>query len=270
MIMSFFSKILSKINKPLVSVIVPNYNNSLYLSECVNSILDQTYSNMEIIICDDYSTDDSRKILSKYESYKNITIIYNKSNLGVSKTRDKAIREAKGKYITTLDSDDFYLDSKKIEKELKLVLQYKGKGKNIIAFSNVKVVHLNAEMTAYQKGKYIKEGDLLIPIITRECMIPRDFLFLKESYLEVGGFEENLNLHEDWDLKIRLASKHEFYYTSISGIAYRKTHIGLSNCTKEDRINSLKYVFNKNIDLVREEEKIFCINKIYAHIDNIK
>lgn len=259
--LSFLKKV-TESNRPLISVIIPNYNNAPYLNQCIDSILKQTYSNIEIVICDDSSTDNSREVLSKYESYDNINIIYSSSNLGVSKTRDIAIRQSKGKYITTLDSDDYYCDDNKLKKEWKLISKYRKKGKQIIAFSYVKLIFPDGEEKRFQQGKEIKDGNLLIPIITRKYMIPRDFLFLKESYFEVGGFDPTINLYEDWDLKIRLASKYEFYYTSLTGIVHRLTGSGLSSCAKEDHKNAIQRVFDKNLHLVQAEKRKYCLDEI--------
>ena len=93
----------------------------------------------------------------------------------------------------------------------------------------------------------------MFPILARDCMIPRDYLFLKESYYDVGGFDLNINLFEDWDLKIRLAEKFEYYFTGIEGIAYRRKGSGLSYTSIDNINHAMKKVFNKNICLVTDE-----------------
>ena len=258
---SFFAK-LSKSKDPLISVIIPNYNNAPYLEECIDSVLDQTYRNKEIIVCDDCSTDDSRKVLSKYRSHKSVRIIYNESNMGVSKSRDRAIRMSNGEYITTLDSDDYYIDKNKLQNEWNIISGHKKEGKDVIAFSNVKLILPNGRSAKFQGGKQIKQGDLLVPILSREFMIPRDFLFSKKSYFAVGGYDLDSNLYEDWDLKIRLAKKYEFYYTSTLSVVHRITGSGLSSQSKAAHKISLEKVFQNNIYLVNDQkEKEHCIAK---------
>ncbi len=91
----------------LITIIVPIYNAEKYLSKCLNSIINQTYKNLEIILVNDGSTDNSGNICQKYsEKDKRIKIIQ-KNNEGVSKARNDAIEIAKGKYIVFADSDDF-------------------------------------------------------------------------------------------------------------------------------------------------------------------
>ena len=94
------------IKKNLISVIVPNYNNANFLPSCLDSILCQTHSNLEIIVVDDGSTDNSKDVLRKYKDKdKRIQIIYNKHS-GLSETRNTGLRKAKGEYIGFIDSDD--------------------------------------------------------------------------------------------------------------------------------------------------------------------
>lgn len=90
----------------MVDVIIPVYNVSLYLRQCINSILNQTYKNLNIIIVDDGSTDGSSSICDEYSQYNNITVIHQK-NIGLSGARNKGLTLLKGEYIMFVDSDDW-------------------------------------------------------------------------------------------------------------------------------------------------------------------
>ena len=93
-------------NTDLISVIIPVYNVEQYLNRCVDSVINQTYKNLEIILIDDGSTDNSGKICDEYsQKDKRVKVIHQK-NMGVSNSRNKGINIAKGKYITFVDSDD--------------------------------------------------------------------------------------------------------------------------------------------------------------------
>lgn len=91
---------------PLISIIVPIYNAEKYLSECLESLLNQTYSNLEIICINDGSTDNSLKIINSYAQKDSRIKVYSQSNQGVSKTRNFGIENANGEYIMFMDSDD--------------------------------------------------------------------------------------------------------------------------------------------------------------------
>lgn len=98
-------------NQALISVIIPVYNVEEYLRECVDSVIKQTYANLEIILVDDGSTDSSGKICDEYaEKDSRITVIH-KNNEGPSKTRNAGLKRATGKYIYFLDSDDFIAEN---------------------------------------------------------------------------------------------------------------------------------------------------------------
>ena len=93
---------------PLVSVIVPVYNSTAYLKRCVDAILSQTYSNLEIILIDDGSTDDSLALCKEYSKSDSRVKAFHKENGGSSSARNVGIKEASGEYICFCDSDDYY------------------------------------------------------------------------------------------------------------------------------------------------------------------
>lgn len=242
-----------------LSVIVANYNNAPYIKECLESIVTQTYKDFEIIVSDDGSTDESPHIIKEYEKkYPGIVKgIFCPFNRGVAQTRHEAMLQARGEYITTLDSDDYYNDPHKLEKEMELIHRHKEKdGKDILAFSNVLMVKEDKTLI-HNMGdtETIKEGMLLENIISRSCMIPRDFIMVRAAYFEVGGYDLSLKTHEDWDLKIRLAARYPFYYTHHTGTGYRRHSSGLSGISHHIRTKNLWKVFFKNLPLIPLEKK---------------
>ena len=93
---------------PKVSVIVPVYNSEKYIEKCLNSIIEQTYKDFELIVINDGSKDNSLEILEKYKNdFPKVITLINQENIGVSKTRNNAIKMAKGKYVMFIDNDDF-------------------------------------------------------------------------------------------------------------------------------------------------------------------
>lgn len=90
-----------------ISVIVPVYNTSKYLKKCLDSLVNQNLQDIEIIVINDCSTDNSKEIIEEYKKYKNIMIINNDINKGIGYTRNKGLEIATGKYIAFIDSDDF-------------------------------------------------------------------------------------------------------------------------------------------------------------------
>lgn len=91
---------------PLVSIIVPVYNVERYIDKCINSILEQTYPHIELLLIDDGSPDKSGAICDRYAQKDNRVRVFHKQNAGVSAARNTGINHAKGEFITFVDSDD--------------------------------------------------------------------------------------------------------------------------------------------------------------------
>ena len=106
----------------LISIIVPVYNVELYLNECINSIRNQTYKNLEIILIDDGSTDNSGKICDEYAKIDSRIVVIHKENKGVTSARKVGVEIANGKYIGFVDSDD-YIDKEMYKNMLKKILE---------------------------------------------------------------------------------------------------------------------------------------------------
>lgn len=98
----------------LVSIIIPIYNTAEYVKECILSVLSQSYKNIELILVNDGSTDNSSNICKKYEQRPNVRY-YEQDNLGVTAARRKGVQEAKGEWVTFMDSDDYYLHNNAIQ-----------------------------------------------------------------------------------------------------------------------------------------------------------
>lgn len=107
-------------NNALISIVMPSYNTEKYISESINSVLAQTYTNWELIIVDDCSTDNTDEIIKPYLSDERIKYLKNEKNSGAAISRNYALREAKGKYVAFLDSDDTW-EPEKLEKQVRFM-----------------------------------------------------------------------------------------------------------------------------------------------------
>ena len=118
-----------------ISVIVAVYNTEKYVERCLNSLLNQTYQNLEIIVVEDDSTDNSKEVLKKYSHNDKVKLIYNKKNSGLSYSRNVGLENATGSYIGYIDSDD-YVDLDYYEKLMQSIIDSKAE----IAICDIKVV----------------------------------------------------------------------------------------------------------------------------------
>lgn len=215
-----------------LSVVIPNYNNSKYIRQCIDSVIAQTYPVEEIVIYDDVSTDNSREILKEYaEKYpEKIRLILAKENMGVSTARDIAIRSCHTDYVTTLDADDFFYDNDKLKREMDKINE---SGQNACAFSQTVLVNEAGEVTGdtaivdLQKDFRFQTVTQLIGVhVARDICMPLD------AYIKVGGFVRDMKLFEDWDLSLKLLYICPFYFSYGLGTAYRQKDNGLSKVSQ--------------------------------------
>lgn len=137
--------------KHLISIIIPNYNHSKYLDERIQSILNQTYKNFEVIILDDCSPDNSKEVIEKYKNYPQITnIIYNETNSGSTFVQwNKGFELAKGEYIWIAESDDI-ADKNFLNKLVEKITNNKN---CVLAFSNSSFIDSNSNIIPYKEHR---------------------------------------------------------------------------------------------------------------------
>lgn len=129
------------IERGLCSIIMPSYNTALYIQEAVQSVLDQTYTNWELLIVDDCSSDNTDEILKKFTD-KRIRIFKNDKNSGAAVSRNRALRKAKGKWIAFLDSDDLWMPEK-----LEHQIHFMEKNNYSFSYTNYKEIDCNGNQT---------------------------------------------------------------------------------------------------------------------------
>lgn len=229
--------------KKLVSIVIPNYNNGRYIKDALDSIENQTYKNIEVIIVDDCSTDNSLEIIMELKNKYSFSIIIekNKVNKKVSFTRNAGINIASGDYITTLDPDDCYFPDK-IEKELSVFKKY---GDTVISYSGITIVDecLNFVREDIGPNNFV-DGDIYKGMLYRVIPFSRDMLIpahIAKQFL----YDETISLYEDWDLKLRLAKEYKYYFSHSRGIKYRQLAKGLSSINKQKHKEALVNIYKR-------------------------
>ncbi len=253
----------------MVSIIIPNYNNGRFLLQCVNSVIEQSYEKLEIIIVDDASVDQSQSIIQELmRRDQRVRAIYLEVNGGVSHARNIGIEYAKGTYITFLDADDMYSSSHKIEREMEEIYEQAIKGRDIAAYS--RVVYIDEDGKALSGGA--KEGECRSGNIWKRLLltadttiIPRDYCIKKEKIEELKGYNEKRSLYEDYELTLRLSKHTEFIYTGENGTAYRLKKNGLSDQSRRESIRVFEKIFEEQI-----QDKNYLIKKYYRTIKRLR
>lgn len=255
-----------------VSVVIPNYNGGEYLDQCIESVLFQTVRPVEIIIADDASIDCSLRIVKDWsKKYDSIRLIQSKENRGLAKNKHEAILAARGSLVTTLDSDDFYINESKLQNEISVLQQARCSGiENAIAYSQVAIVDEAGSLIRINGERDSSEGNIFFEMITRSLsFVPRDFMFTKEQYLRSGGFDLEAKLYVDWNLKLRLARENEFYCTHQLGVAYRRHGAGMSKASKSVHAKWIKHGFDNNVQHLSFGEKMKAYPLLYSRLFKI-
>ena len=219
---------------PLLSVIVPVYNTERYLTTCLESILDQIYSNIEVIVVDDGSTDESGKICDEIAKRDSRVTVIHKDNAGLSSARNIGIQVASGKYIAFVDSDDF-LDRNCYKKNIDLLEKYDADVCCYDIFElypeNITVDrHLGELSGCFYAHEFLKELFALWPLVWAK-VYRRDFLnFHGLRFIDGILYEDNPFVLGMWirNPKIVILNEHLHYYRmqrpgAITGSGQPKT-----------------------------------------------
>jgi alpha-1,3-rhamnosyltransferase len=207
-------------NSPLVSITVPSYNHEKYIEECILSIVNQTYKNIELIVIDDGSTDSSPDILRRLQKQYGFILEF-QSNMGLSKTMNKAINKyAHGKYLAGSASDD-YLALDRIEKQVNYMESHP---EYALTFGKVYMVDEDSriieDLVIIDPVKDPVESVKFEALIENDCIPSSTVMLKKEVFDECGGYNENVVV-EDLDLWLKVAYKHKIAYIDDYFTYYR-------------------------------------------------
>ena len=191
-------------NLPLISVILPTYNRAEILLRAIKSIIDQTYTNFELIIVDDASSDDTCNVVKSISDTR-IKYIKHDKNKGGAASRNTGIKAAKGSLIAFLDDDDEWM-SAKLEKQ---VVKFKNVSEKVgLIYCGTQIIEGEKVITTYYPTE---RGDLRKRLLMGTTIGGTDpALVKKECFDKVGLFDEQLTSCQDWDMWKRVSEKYQF------------------------------------------------------------
>lgn len=224
----------------MLSVVVPVYNVSEYIDECVRSLLVQTYKNLEIILVDDGSTDDSGVKCDKIAAEDERVVVYHKDNGGLSSARNFGIEKANGEWVIFVDSDDFIIASDAFGSLVDYAIHY---NMDIVKYEYKEVDETGADLylkdirqKATLQNRVLTNYDMVKHAIANEWFA---VLFLvKKSVLNGLRFDENRKFQEDIDFFVRLfsAGSYNCGYYPERYYAYRKRRESITTTPKLNNI----------------------------------
>ena len=232
----------------LISVVIPCFNDDKFIEQAVESVLSQTYSNIEVIIVDDGSNTETKEVLKSLKP--KITKLITQENKGQSTARNVGIKQAKGDYILVLDSDD-YFEPTFCEKAIKVIKES----------NNVKLVTCYANLY-YDNNKdscvFKPIGGTIKNFIISNCALG-SAMFQKKDCLFNGGYDQSMkNGFEDWEFYIRLLKKGGSAYVIPEPLYnYRKRCNTTTSRANRIKYDLLKFIYLKHIDLYKENFEVF-------------
>ena len=185
---------------PKVSVVMATHNCAAFLDQSISSVLDQSYGDIELVIVDDGSTDNTKAVIGKYVGDKRCKYI-KIFRRGVSAARNEGIRISRGEFIAFLDADDFFLQNK-ISKQAALFEKKKYCG---ASYTN-ELYFKEGQEKEIRSTYYHFSGDIFF-YLKRNDFIHTSTFMARREILEENMFDESLTSHEDWELFLRLARK---------------------------------------------------------------
>jgi glycosyltransferase involved in cell wall biosynthesis len=208
----------------LVSVIVPAYNAEAYIRRTLESALAQTYTDLEILVVDDGSTDTTRSIVTEMARQDSRITLLQQANAGVAAARNLAIEYSKGQYVAPLDADDLWLPEK-IEKQVRR-MEESGPEVGLVYTSSIHIDE-DTEAVVGADPLWCIEGRILLHLIYRNFTGNASVPLIRRACLdEVGGYNPQLRQQggegcEDWDLLLRIAERFEFRAVPEHLVRYR-------------------------------------------------
>lgn len=230
------------IEQPLVSVVIPTYNRKKYVIKSIDSVLRQTYKNIEIIIMDDCSTDDTPRVIFEYYGQNpRIKIIKNKTNLGFPKNLNKGVAMAQGKYIARIDDDDFWSDHKKLEKQINFL-----EGRKEYVLTGGGAIWINEDSKEIFKFLLPEnDEDIRKRILSDNCFVHSTAVFKKEAFKLAKGYNKGLGTDCDWGLWLELGKMGKFYNFPEYFTYYLKWPQNVSNFVARDGYKTRIKLCNK-------------------------
>ncbi len=226
---------------PFFSIIIPCYNCEKYLENTFNCILDQNFSDFEVILVDDGSSDNSILIAQSFLDKFDLKIIQ-QQNSGAGSARNKGILASTGKYIAFLDADDFWFNNKLDE-----IYKFINQNNSDLVCHYEKMMFEDTSIGVLKHGPYKTFYDILFK---GNCLSPSAVCVKRDLLIEVGLFsiEKEIDGCEDWDLWLKLAKKNIniSYIPKVLGL-YMLYNYNVNTSQKQGYYRKGQYVFEKHV-----------------------
>jgi glycosyltransferase involved in cell wall biosynthesis len=260
----------------LVSVVMPSYNHADYIPQAIESVLTQNFQDIELIIIDDCSKDNSRDLILSYKKKDaRIRTIFHEKNLGIADTYNDGLDAAEGKYVAILDSDDVWRRNK-LEKQLSIL----GRNEDLVVWSEGRIIDRVGKPTGQtftqiqRASRRRKSGDIFQTLLSGNFIFDSS-LIVKKSNVDGIRFDHNLKYLNDYKFVVDLAKDFKYCFINEQLVDYR-IH-GKNTITRDqeswlqDEIIMRKYFLGKyNMERQIKSQMFFQISLAYSRLGKNK
>jgi len=235
----------TEFEEPLISVIITCYNGEKFIREAIESVINQTYQNWELIIIDDGSTDSSKEIVDRYRTGQRIKYVQHDTNKGIAKTKNTGIRLARGNYLAFLDQDDVWLPNK-----LKSQVNFFKNQQEDVGMICTGMVFTDEKLKPQRIFKGFRDDDqkgLVKNIYLQPTNSASVMMVKKRCFSQLGFFDETLYGWEDFEMWMRIASQYKIKYIREAIVKKRMHTESAQRLPKVQK--EAKKVFNQAVQL---------------------
>tara|TARA_B100000029_G_C17507073_1_gene934862 strand:+ start:410 stop:1312 length:903 start_codon:yes stop_codon:yes gene_type:complete len=229
-------------NCPLISILMNCYNADKFIGDAIESVLNQTYKNWELIVWDDASTDNTIDKIKKFKD-KRIKIFYNENHCGLGKSRIKAQKNITGDYVAILDSDDKFKEEK-LEKQINY---FKDKNDLGMLGTNYEIINKNNKLVKKTNIQFNNEN-LLNYFCDNNIFAHSSIMYRKTVAEKVGWYSEEFEYSQDFDLTLKFLKKGKIDLISENLVSIRRSPTSMSE--------------EKTLGIIREQENLTLLKKI--------
>jgi len=238
-------------NNPLVSVILPTYNRAKLLDRAMRSILSQDYSNLELIVVDDCSTDETRDVVAGFCDEK-IKYYRQEKRRGAAAARNRGIKESRGEYIAFQDSDDEWLPGKLSRQMAVFLVSPPEVGVVYSSFYRIE----GGKKFVFPKTGQAKGGNIHRSLMFENFVTTQAAVVRRTCFEKVGFFDESMPRLQDWELWIRISRHFSFEFVNDPLINTYRTSDSIS-VDRKALFEAHKLILHKHSDEIIKDDKLF-------------
>lgn len=226
-------------NPPLVSITMTTFNRADLIGEAIKSVIAQTYQKWELLILDDASADNTKELVSEFVTGDSrIKYFPVSQNIGITKNRNRGLKLSQGKYVAVLDSDDFWCDETKLEKQIFYLETHTD---TILIGTQTKVV--DEKSNPINLFSYATDdSDIRKKLLLRNQFTHSSIVFRNQSELK---YDENIPIWEDYELILRLGTKGKLANLPVVMTAYRQHGANISKSRKNSGVKTHLEIIKK-------------------------